>query len=82
MTVEVNVIVRVSSDALLIPTNALRGGSLFVVEGGTARRREVKVGIRGAGNTQIQEGLGEADRIIAPFPDDLADGAKVAERRG
>jgi RND family efflux transporter MFP subunit len=82
MTVEVNMIVRVSSDALLIPTNALRGGSLFVVEGGTARRREVKVGIRGAGNTQIQEGLGEADRIIAPFPDDLTEGAKVAERRG
>jgi len=82
MTVEVNVIARVSSDALLIPTSALRGSSLFVVENGVARRRDVKAGIRGAGNTQILQGLGEADRVIAPFPDDLADGAKVSEKRG
>jgi membrane fusion protein (multidrug efflux system) len=82
MTVEVNVIARVSSDALLIPTSALRGSSLFVVENGVARRRDVKAGIRGAGNTQILQGLGETDRVIAPFPDDLADGAKVSEKRG
>jgi multidrug efflux pump subunit AcrA (membrane-fusion protein) len=82
MTVEVNVIVRVVADALLIPSNALRGGSLFVVEGGVARRRDVKVGIRGAGSTQVLEGLGAADRVIAPFPDDLANGTKVSEKRG
>jgi RND family efflux transporter MFP subunit len=82
MTVEVNVVVRVSSGALLVPTNALRSGSLFVMEGGVARRREVKAGIRGASNTQILSGLGEADRVIAPFPEGLADGARVAEKRG
>ncbi|HST95646.1 MAG TPA: efflux RND transporter periplasmic adaptor subunit [Microvirga sp.] len=82
MTVEVNVIVRVSSDALLVPTNALRGGSLFVVEDGVARRRDMKAGIRGAGQTQVLEGLRETDRVIAPFPDDLTDGAKVSEKRG
>ncbi|MEE1655833.1 efflux RND transporter periplasmic adaptor subunit [Microvirga sp. CF3062] len=81
MTVEVNVIARVSSEALLVPTNALRGASLFVVEGGAARRRDVRVGIRGAGQTQVLEGLSETDRIIAPFPDDLADGTKVSEKR-
>jgi hypothetical protein len=47
-----------------------------------ARKREVKVGIRGASNTQVQQGLAETDRVIAPYPDDLADGAQVAERRG
>ncbi|MBM6580573.1 efflux RND transporter periplasmic adaptor subunit [Microvirga sp. BT689] len=82
MTVEVNVIVRVASGALLVPTNVLRSGSLFVVEGGVARRRDVKVGIRGTGHTQIQEGLVETDRVIAPFPDDLTDGTKVSEKRG
>ncbi|MFC1459050.1 efflux RND transporter periplasmic adaptor subunit [Microvirga arabica] len=81
MTVEVNVIVRVASEALLVPSNALRGGSLFTVEDGVARRRDVKVGIRGAGHTQVLEGLSETDRIIAPFPDDLADGTKVSEKR-
>jgi RND family efflux transporter MFP subunit len=82
MTVEVNVIVQVSSDALLVPTNALRGGALFVVENGVARRHDVKTGIRGASNTQVLSGLGEAERVIVPFPEDLADGAKVREKRG
>ncbi|MBJ6127681.1 efflux RND transporter periplasmic adaptor subunit [Microvirga splendida] len=82
MTVEVNVIVRVASEALLVPSNALRGGSLFVVEGGVARRRDVKAGIRGTGHTQVLEGLNDTDRVIAPFPDDLADGTKVSEKRG
>nr|WP_319004819.1 efflux RND transporter periplasmic adaptor subunit [Microvirga lenta] len=82
MTVEVNIIVRVSSDGVLVPTNVLRGNALFVMEDGVARRREVELGIRGASNTQVLSGLGEADRVIAPFPDNLADGAKVAEKKG
>lgn len=82
MTVEVNIIVQVSSNALLVPTNVLRGGALYVVEGGVARRREVKPGIRGASNTQVLSGLSETERVIAPYPDDLADGAKVREKRG
>ncbi len=82
MTVEVNVIVQVAAQALLVPTNALRGASLFVVENGVARRRDVTVGIRGASHTQVLSGLDEAGRVIAPFPEDLADGAKVRERRG
>jgi multidrug efflux pump subunit AcrA (membrane-fusion protein) len=82
MTVEVNVIARVSQGALLVPTNALRSGGLFVLEGGVARRRDVKIGIRGASNTQILSGLSEADRVIVPFPEDLADGTKVTEKRG
>lgn len=82
MTVEVNVIVRVSSGALLVPTNALRGGSLFVLDGDVARKRDVKIGIRGASNTQIQTGLADSDRVIAPYPDALTDGTKVVEKRG
>lgn len=82
MTVEVNVIARIVADALLVPTGALRGSALFVAQDGIARKREVKLGIRGVGSTQILEGLSEAERVIAPFPDDLADGARVAERRG
>ena len=82
MTVEVNVIVQVSADALLVPTNALRGGSLFVAGNGTARRRDVKVGIRGANNTQVLSGLNGEERVIVPFPEDLADGARIKEKRG
>ncbi|MBQ0823629.1 efflux RND transporter periplasmic adaptor subunit [Microvirga sp. HBU67558] len=82
MTVEVNAIVRIEPGALLVPTNALRGGALFVLDGAVARRRDVTVGIRGASNSQIRQGLSDTDRVIAPFPDELADGTKVRERQG
>lgn len=82
MTAEVNVIVQVSANALLVPTNALRGNALFTVENDVAKHHDVKVGIRGASNTQILSGLGGTERIIAPFPENLADGAKVTEKRG
>jgi len=52
------------------------------VENGVARQHDVKVGIRGASNTQILSGLDETGRVIAPFPEDLADGTKVREKRG
>ncbi|MCG7392776.1 efflux RND transporter periplasmic adaptor subunit [Microvirga sp. ACRRW] len=81
MTAEVNVIVQVSANALLVPANALRGSALFVVEKGVARRREVKVGIRGASNAQILSGLDDAAQVVVPFPEDIIDGAKVRDRR-
>ncbi|MGO4387706.1 efflux RND transporter periplasmic adaptor subunit [Microvirga sp. 2YAF29] len=80
MTVEVNIIVHVVSDALLVPTSALRGEALFIVENSIARRRKVKTGIRGASNTQILSGLEETERVIVPFAEELADGAIVKEK--
>lgn len=77
MTVDVNIVVRVSQGALLVPGLALGGDELVVVEEGIARRRAVTVGIRGITDVEILSGLGETDRVIAPFPDGLADGARV-----
>ena len=82
MSVEANIITREKENAQLIPADALQGSHVFVVDGHVARRREVKVGIRGASHTQILTGLNEGERIIVPFPEDLADGAKVTEKRG
>jgi RND family efflux transporter MFP subunit len=77
MTVDVNIVVRVSQGALLVPGLVLEGDEVVVVEDGLARRRAVTVGIRGITHVEILSGLGEADRVIAPFPEDLADGARV-----
>jgi len=77
MTVDVNIVVRVSQGALLVPGLALEGDEVVVVKDGVARRRTVTVGIRGITEVEILSGLGEAERVIAPFPEDLADGARV-----
>ncbi|GHD59507.1 RND transporter [Thalassobaculum fulvum] len=77
MSVDVNIVVRVSENTMLIPGLAVEGGAVFVVEDGTARRRTVDVGIRGTRATEILSGLGEGERVITPFPAELADGARV-----
>ncbi|MBX3530928.1 MAG: efflux RND transporter periplasmic adaptor subunit [Rhizobiaceae bacterium] len=77
MSVDVNVIIRVSERALLVPSVALSGNRAFVVATGVAQRRDVTTGIRGANGIEVLSGLSESDRLISPYPEDLAEGAKV-----
>lgn len=78
MSTDVNVVTRVSEKALLIPSVAAQGNRLFVVEGGKAKRREVTTGIRGTNGIEIVSGIDEAARIVSPYPQGLADGARVS----
>lgn len=78
MSVDVNVVVRVSPDALLVPSLAVRGDALFVAEGDRARRRAVSIGIRGVRDVEIHSGVDERTPVIVPFPDALDDGARIA----
>lgn len=78
MSVEANVIAREKPGALLVPADAVQGDSAFVVDGGRARKRAVKVGIRGTRNVEILSGLDENDRVVSPVPPaGLADGQRV-----
>lgn len=77
MTVELNIIAHVTQNALLLPANALQGDAVFVVEGDRARRRELKLGIRGTREVEVLSGLDEKARVVTPYPEKLADGARV-----
>lgn len=77
MSTDVNIVVRVAENALLVPSLALREEVLFTVEEGRARRREVEVGIRGIKDAQIQSGLDEDAQVVSPYPEALAEGARV-----
>ncbi|WEX73968.1 efflux RND transporter periplasmic adaptor subunit [Sinorhizobium numidicum] len=76
MSTDVNIVTRVSKNALLISSVAIEGNEVFVVEGGTARRREIRIGIRGANGVEVLAGIDENARIVSPYPP-LADGARV-----
>ncbi len=77
MSVDVNIVTRVSENALLVPSVAVSGGTVFVVEDGRLRRREVETGIRGTENVEILSGLDDDARIVSPYPAELADGDRV-----
>jgi RND family efflux transporter MFP subunit len=78
MSTDVNIITRVSKNALLIPSVASERNSVFVVEGDRAQRREIGTGIRGTNSVEVLSGLDETTRVISPYPANLADGARVS----
>ncbi|MGV3634446.1 MAG: efflux RND transporter periplasmic adaptor subunit [Pseudorhodoplanes sp.] len=82
MSVEANIVTGEKENALLIPTAALTGSHVFIVDGDRARRREVKIGIKGTRATEILEGLDVTDRVISPAVTSLRDGAPVRLRPG
>jgi HlyD family secretion protein len=79
-------IVTWSSPAVLkVPNSALfrsgGGWSLFVVDGGRARLRNVEIGHRGTHETEIRDGLESRETVIL-FPSDrIAVGARVTASR-
>lgn len=81
MSVDVNIVIRVSEAALLIPGQALRGDTVFIVEDGTARRQTIQPGIQGITHAEVRSGLPDSAQIITPFPETLEDGARVTARR-
>lgn len=73
-----------AEDVVLAPAGAVvtredRTG-VFVVEGGLARFRPVRVGVKTSKEAQILEGLSPGDRIVASPGDTLHDGARVRTR--
>lgn len=65
-------------EAALVPTE--RGYVVYVAEGGTARRRQVSLGLHTAeGEVEILSGLSPGDRVVVRGAQLLKDGAAIAE---
>lgn len=77
MSVEANVVTREKPNALLIPTDALQGSTVFVVRNNRLHKREIEIGIRGTRRSEVVSGLAEGERVASPAPLDLKDGARV-----
>jgi len=82
MSVEANVVTREKPNALLIPSDAVQGTAVFVVDGDRVQRRNVEIGIRGTRAVEILSGLKEDERVVSPAATDLADGKRVRVREG
>ena len=77
MSVEANIVTREKPNALLIPADAVQGNVIFVLDGGSARQREVTIGIRGTRSVEVLSGLADGERVASPAATDLKDGARV-----
>jgi membrane fusion protein, multidrug efflux system len=70
-------------DALMVPEEALVPEQarqfVYVIDGGVAAKREVRLGRREPGSVEITEGIGAGDRVVVEGAVKLRDGAAVTE---
>jgi HlyD family secretion protein len=82
--VDARIVVWKADEVLTVPAStAFRHGagmSVFVVEGGRARRRSVTVGHRNPMAIEILDGLGAGDVVIRHPPTAIEDGTRVRAR--
>jgi len=82
--VEASFIIWEGKNVLQVPASSLfrkgEGWAVFVVDGGRARIRPVKIGHRNGLTAEITEGLSEQDRVISHPDDRVRDGVRVQVR--
>ena len=77
MSVEANIVIGESKDALLVPVEAIVQGSIQIAGDDRITVKAVEAGIRGSGMVEVKNGVAEGDRILSPFRADLSDGASI-----
>ncbi|MDX2159091.1 MAG: efflux RND transporter periplasmic adaptor subunit [Hyphomicrobiaceae bacterium] len=78
MSVEANIVIAEAKDVLLVPAEAIGGSAMVLtVDDGRVRRRKIETGIRGTRLVEVRSGLTAGQRVVAPWKNDLSDGARV-----
>jgi HlyD family secretion protein len=84
--VDARVVLWSGENVLKIPVSALfrRGDAwtVFVVDGGRARAREIEPGHRGALEVEVAKGLQGGETVVRHPSNELADGRRVAMKAG
>ncbi len=79
--VETRIVVWAGTDVLSVPASAVfrrgDGWSVFVVEGGVARQRDIVVGHRGSRRVEVLSGVQAGDTVIQHPSDQVRDGIRV-----
>lgn len=82
--VEASILTWESPDVLQVPEGAVfragEGWAVYVVEGGTARLRPVRLGRRNGEQAEILEGLHQGERVVVYPGDSVLDGTRVEPR--
>jgi multidrug efflux pump subunit AcrA (membrane-fusion protein) len=80
MTVDANLIVAERANALLVPTTAVQNNAVWTINEGRLHQQPVRIGVTGAGRTEIVEGLTPDARIVDSPAPDLREGRTVRLR--
>lgn len=80
MTGELAFVMNAKDKALVVPSQAVQGGAIYVVNGsGVVRRAETTLGLRSIERTEVASGLKPGDRVVITPIGDIKPGAHVRE---
>src|ERR1700730_10204484 len=82
MTVEVNIIYREKTAAVVVPAEAVAGNAVQVVSSGKIQRVPVTVGVRGSRNVEIIGDVWRTPRAVPAAPAARCEGAGVGVKSG
>ncbi len=78
---DVKIAVAAHDDVVMVPTEAVfataQASGVFVIEGGRARLRTIRTGLKGEDVYEVTDGLRAGDTVILRPPTDLKDGRRV-----
>jgi RND family efflux transporter MFP subunit len=77
MTVEVNIVFREKSDALVVPAEAIVDNAISVVSADRTSRVRVSTGVRGSRLVEVIGGVSDGAMVLSPARIDLAEGTAV-----
>ena len=77
MTMDVNLIVSRRENVLLVPTRALKGNEVWVLQDGRVQQRQVRKGVAGTERTEIGSGLKEGEQVVVSPADTLREGQRA-----
>jgi HlyD family secretion protein len=81
MSADVDIVTTNVPHAIVVPSDAIQKAGatsyVYVVDGGIAKKRNVKTGAAGNGTIQVLSGLAAGETVVAAKTPELQDGAKV-----
>ena len=80
MTAETNIIIRETTEALLLPSGAVMQGNVWLVEEDKLVKRKVAIGAKGIKETEILSGIEADDVIVLKSETELEEGLKIRYR--
>jgi HlyD family secretion protein len=72
--------VETAKPVVMVPTSAVRDGSVYLWFGGKAVKRAVKTGSTSGSNVRVEQGLNGGEDVIVNPPAALKDGDKVRQK--
>ena len=80
MTGELAFVVNSKDRAVIVPSQAVQGGSVWTVRDNRARRVDITVGLRSVERTEIASGISIGDKVIISPANGLRDGQEVRSK--